>query len=54
MTKIGLIIICASNVTAAQSQQVTMEIAMVFDAPYVGPHQQRRKDHIWTKHKTLC
>ena len=43
MTKIGLIIICAYNVTAAQSQQVTMEIAMVFDAPYVGPINREEK-----------
>ena len=37
MTKIGLIIICAFNVTVAQSQQVTMELTMVFDIPYIGP-----------------
>ena len=43
MTKIGLIIVCAYNVTAAQSQQVTMEIAMVFDAPYVGPINREEK-----------
>ncbi len=43
MTKIGLIIICAYNVTAAQSQQVTMEIALVFDAPYVDPINREEK-----------
>ena len=37
MTKIVLIIICAYNVTVAQSQQVTMELTMVFEIPYVGP-----------------
>ena len=37
MTKIVLIIICAYNVTAAQSQQVTMELTMVFEIPYIGP-----------------
>jgi len=35
MIKIGLTIICAYNITVAQSLQVTMEIAMVFDVPYV-------------------
>jgi len=35
MIKIGLIVLCAYNVTVAQSQQVTMEIVMVFDVPYV-------------------
>ena len=37
MTKIVLIIICAYNVTVAQSQQVTMELTMVFEIPYIGP-----------------
>jgi hypothetical protein len=37
MTKIVLIIICTYNVTVAQSQQVTMELTMVFEIPYVGP-----------------
>jgi hypothetical protein len=37
MTKIILIIICAYNVTVAQSQQVTMELTMVFEIPYIGP-----------------
>ena len=35
MIKMGLIVLCAYNVTVAQSQQVTMEIVMVFDAPYI-------------------
>ena len=35
MIKIGLIVLCAYNVTVAQSQQVTMEIVMVFDALYI-------------------
>ena len=43
MIKIGLIILCAYNVTVAQSQQVTMEIAMVFDVPYVGPINREQK-----------
>ena len=43
MTKIGLIIICAYNFTVAQSRQVTMEIAMVFDVPYVGPVNREEK-----------
>ena len=29
--------ICAYNVTLAQSQQVTMELTMVFEIPYIGP-----------------
>ena len=37
MTKIVLIIICAYNVTVAQSQQVTMELTMAFEVPYIGP-----------------
>ena len=37
MTKIVLIMICAYNVTLAQSQQVTMELTMVFEIPYIGP-----------------
>ena len=37
ITKIGLIIICTYNVTVAQSQQVAMELTMVFDIPYIGP-----------------
>ena len=37
MIKIVLIIICAYNVTVAQSQQVTMELTMVFEIPYIGP-----------------
>jgi len=37
MTKIVLIIICSYNVTVAQSQQVTMELTMVFEIPYIGP-----------------
>ena len=37
ITKIGLIIICAYNVTVAQSQQVAIELTMVFDIPYIGP-----------------
>ena len=37
MAKIVLIIICAFNVTMAQSQQVTMELNMVFEIPYIGP-----------------
>ena len=37
MTKIVLITICAYNVTLAQSQQVTMELTMVFEIPYIGP-----------------
>ena len=37
MTKIVLIIICAYNVTVSQSQQVTMELTMVFEIPYIGP-----------------
>jgi len=36
ITKIVLIIICAYNVTVAQSQQVTMELTMVFEIPYIG------------------
>jgi len=37
MTKTGLIIICTYNLTMAQSQQVTLELTMMFDIPYVGP-----------------
>ena len=37
ITKIGLIIICTYNVTVAQSQQVSIELTMVFDIPYIGP-----------------
>ena len=37
ITKIGLIIICTYNVTVAQSQQVAIELTMVFDIPYIGP-----------------
>ena len=37
ITKIGLIIICVHNLTVAQLQQVTMELTMAFDIPYVGP-----------------
>ena len=37
ITKIGLIIICVHNLTMAQLQQVTMELTMAFDIPYVGP-----------------
>ena len=37
ITKIGLIIICVHNLTVAQLQQVTMELTMEFDIPYVGP-----------------
>ena len=37
ITKIVLIMICAYNVTLAQSQQVTMELTMVFEIPYIGP-----------------
>ena len=37
MTKIVLIMICAYSVTLAQSQQVTMELTMVFEIPYIGP-----------------
>ena len=37
MTKTALIIICTYNLTIAQSQQVTLELTMVFDIPYVGP-----------------
>ena len=37
MTKIVLIIICAYNLTVAQSQHVTMELIMVFEIPYIGP-----------------
>ena len=37
MTKIVLIMICAYNVTLAQLQQVTMELTMVFEIPYIGP-----------------
>ena len=43
MIKIGLIVLCAYNVTVAQSQQVTMEIVMVFDVPYVGPINREQK-----------
>ena len=43
MIKIGLIVLCAYNVTVAQSQQVTMEIVMVFDVPYVGPINRKQK-----------
>ena len=43
MIKIGLIVLCAYNVTVAQSQQVTMEIVMVFDIPYVGPINRQQK-----------
>ena len=37
MTKTGLIIICTYNLAMAQSQQVTLELTMMFDIPYVGP-----------------
>ena len=37
MTKTALIIICTYNLTIAQSQQVTLELTMKFDIPYVGP-----------------
>ncbi len=37
MTKTALIIICTYNLTIAQSQQVTLELTMMFDIPYVGP-----------------
>ena len=37
MTKIVLIMICAYSVTLAQSEQVTMELTMVFEIPYIGP-----------------
>ena len=43
MIKIGLTVLCAYNVTVAQSQQVTMEIVMVFDVPYVGPINRQQK-----------
>ncbi len=41
--KIGLIVLCAYSVIVAQSQQVTMEIVMVFDIPYVGPINRQQK-----------
>ena len=41
--KIGLIVLCAYSVIVAQSQQVTMEIVMVFDVPYVGPINRKQK-----------
>ena len=41
--KIGLIVLCAYSVIVAQSQQVTMEIVMVFDVPYVGPINRQQK-----------
>ena len=37
MTKLVLITICAYNVTVAQLQQVTMELTMLFEIPYIGP-----------------
>jgi len=43
MIKMGLIVLCAYSVTVAQSQQVTMEIVMVFDIPYVGPINRQQK-----------
>ena len=43
MIKIGLIVLCAYSVIVAQSQQVTMEIVMVFDVPYVGPINRQQK-----------
>ena len=43
MIKIGLIVLCVYNVTVAQLQQVTMEIVMVFDVPYVGPINRKQK-----------
>jgi len=43
MIKIGLIVLCAYSVIVAQSQQVTMEIVMVFDIPYVGPINRQQK-----------
>ena len=43
MIKMGLIVLCAYSVTVAQSQQVTMEIVMVFDVPYVGPINREQK-----------
>ena len=43
MIKMGLIILCAYSVTVAQSQQVTMEIVMAFDVPYVGPINREQK-----------
>ena len=43
MIKIGLIVLCVYSVTVAQLQQVTMEIVMVFDIPYVGPINRQQK-----------
>ena len=43
MIKMGLIVLCAYSVIVAQSQQVTMEIVMVFDIPYVGPINRQQK-----------
>ena len=43
MIKMGLIVLCAYSVIVAQSQQVTMEIVMAFDVPYVGPINREQK-----------
>ena len=43
MIKIGLIVLYAYNIILAQSQQVTLEMAMVFDVPYIGPINREQK-----------